>query len=174
MIQSIFDKPKPTVVFEVISLRIYGQPKLRKPDELKGVKQAFSVDYIPKKCRCAVYINGVDVWIKHGDYFSESLSLPEEDRGMPLGYLAKKYVGERSVKSFIYPDAWGDIVLRNEAWICLRGLMRDITAGVFVLEIWAEILRQQERLHGWGTYDLCCTDMERFWERVVTECAKLQ
>lgn len=32
--------------FKVYSLRKYGQPKLPKPIELKGIKQLLSVDYI--------------------------------------------------------------------------------------------------------------------------------
>jgi len=28
--------------------RFYGEPKLKKPKELKNIKQVFAVDYIPK------------------------------------------------------------------------------------------------------------------------------
>lgn len=155
--------------FTVHSLRYYGQPKLRKPTELKGVKQTFSVDYIAGKCRCAVFVSGDDVWIKHGDYFSVSMTPPAEEMGMPLGYMAKKYVGERSTKSFIYPDAWGDIVLRNEAWLRLPGIMIDIRAGESHRRLVSTIVREQERAHGFGEYALDSSDMERFWERVISE-----
>lgn len=43
----------------------YGEPKLSKPKELKGIKQSFSVDYIPKKCKCKVFVKYPDVWIQH-------------------------------------------------------------------------------------------------------------
>ena len=49
--------------FEVYSYRFYGEPKLSKPKELKGIKQAFSVDYIPKKCKCQCFIKDNDLWV---------------------------------------------------------------------------------------------------------------
>lgn len=158
-----------TLKFEVHSMRFYGQPKLTKPTELRGVRQAFSVDYIRGKCRCPVFIHGKDVWVRHGDYFSESRRLPSEDRGKPLGYLARKYVGERSVKSFIYPDAWGDIVLRNEAWLQVRALAYRLQTNESPLRLRWEILRQQERAHGWGTNELEVGYEARFWENVINE-----
>lgn len=156
--------------FELVSFRNYGQPKLKKPAELKGIKQAFSIDYIPKKCKCSVFVNGDDVWIKHADYFSETMELPPEESGAPLDYLTQKYVGSEKAKKFIYGDAWGSIVLRNEAWICLRNVrywLRDYDENT--LTITQKLLRQQERLHGWGDYSLVNTYMERFIERVIGE-----
>ena len=107
---------------EVVSYRFYGQPKLAKPAELKGVKQSFSADYIPKKCSCPCFVNGDDLWIKHRDFFSESFRPPVEDMGAPLGYILEKYFPDlkRHTKDFIYADTWGDVVLRNEAWIVFR------------------------------------------------------
>ena len=107
---------------EVASYRFYGQPKLAKPAELKGVKQSFSADYIPKKCSCPCFVNGDDLWIKHRDFFSKSFRPPVEDIGAPLRYILEKYFPDlkRHTKDFIYADAWGDVVLRNEAWIVFR------------------------------------------------------
>ena len=48
--------PKPNLQFIQYSVRFYGQPKLPKPKELKGIKQIFSIDYIPTKCKCPIYI----------------------------------------------------------------------------------------------------------------------
>lgn len=39
-------------------IRFYGEPKLKKVKELNSIKQEFSVDYIPKKCKCQVFIEG--------------------------------------------------------------------------------------------------------------------
>jgi hypothetical protein len=79
---------------EVVSYRFYGQPKLAKPVELKGVKQSFSADYIPKKCSCPCFVNGDDLWIKHRDFFSASHRPSDpKDNGTPLVYRAKKYFG---------------------------------------------------------------------------------
>ena len=108
---------------EVVSYRFYGQPKLAKPAELKGVKQSFSADYIPKKCSCPCFVNGDDLWIKHRDFFSAShRSSDSKDNGTPLIYRAKKYFNMdlSSKEKFIYADCWGGIVLRNEAWIVFR------------------------------------------------------
>lgn len=64
--------------FEVVSFRKYGEPKLTKPKELKGIKQFDSVDYIPKKCKCQIFIKDNDVFIKHNDYFSPILEDTDE------------------------------------------------------------------------------------------------
>ena len=94
---------------EVVSYRFYGQPKLAKPVELKGVKQSFSADWIPNKCKCQCVVKGDDLWIKHRDFFSESFRPPVEDMGAPLGYILEKYFPDlkRHTKDFIYADAWG-------------------------------------------------------------------
>ena len=159
--------------FILYSYRIYGQPKLNKPKELKGIKQVFSADYIPNKCRCPVYIEGNNVWIKHKDYFSPSLKLPMEDIGAPLNVLMTKYTNKKKGQKFIYNDEWGDVVLRNEAWIKLENVCYWLQEGVFVLDILNELLRQQERLHKWEPYELCCSDMERFLERVLLQIKKI-
>lgn len=152
--------------------RKYGQPKLSKPKELKGVKQAFSVDYIVKKCKCQVFIKDNDIWVKHGDYFSPSMKVRDEDMGMPLEVLCKKYLGKDKSNKFIYPDAWGDIVLKQEAWIKLENLVYRLQIGELELDLLNQILRQQEKVCGFKDYDLCCTDMERFWENVIKETKK--
>ena len=154
--------------FEFYSFRRYGEPKLTKPKKLKGIKQIMSIDYVPKKCRCPIFILDSDVWIRHNDYFSEPMRLSLEDMGMPLGHVAKKHMDKGKRQKFIYPDAWGSIVLRNQAWICIYNLLKQIEENRFQLDIINDIREQQERLHGFDEYDLCSTDMERFWEKVVT------
>jgi hypothetical protein len=173
----LFTKPRinegiNALKFVLYSYRAYGDPKLKKPKELKGIKQAFSVDYIPGKCRCPVYLEGNNIWIKHRDYFSPSMKLPTEDIGAPLNVLITKYTDKKKGKKFIYSDAWGDIVLRSEAWIKLENSHYWMRKRVFVLDILNELLRQQERLHGWEPYELCCSDMERFLERMIRILSK--
>ena len=159
--------------FEIYSSRFYGEPKLSKPKELKGVKQAFSVDYDPKKCRCQCFIKDNDLWVKHRDYFSESLHV-KGDEGTPLSYRSKKYLGKQKGrdKGFGYPDTWGDIVLRNESWIRINNLIPEIESGKFILDIINDIREQQEMYHRFKKNDLVSTDMERFWECVVKETKK--
>lgn len=125
IIRSIFDKPDLSKLqFIEYSKRFYGEPKLILPKELKGIKQWDSVDYIPKKCKCAIYIKGNDVWIKHRDYFSQEMKLPPEDFGMPLEVLANKYCDKQKKNKFIYPDCWGSIVLRMKHGYVLKTLLQ--------------------------------------------------
>jgi len=153
--------------FSIYSFRKYGQPKLKKPKELSGIEQEFSIDYIPQKCRCPVFIKEDNVWIKHRDYFSEVYKPIMEELGKPLNYYAEKFLGKDRPKKFIYENAWGAVVLRNEAWIVIEGLMKEIKTRRFQLDIVREIREQQERLHGFEECELVSTDMERFWEKLV-------
>lgn len=163
---------KDKLKFEVYSHRFYDEPKLLKPKELKGIKQAFSVDYIPNKCRCQCFIKDNDVWVKHRDYFSEVQKPEPHELGMPLNYFAEKYMGKNRPKKFIYDDAWGSVVLRDEAWLILYNLISEIQSGRFELDIINDIREQQEQYHGFEKYELVSTDMERFWEGVVKESKK--
>jgi hypothetical protein len=95
------------------------------------------------------------------------MKLPAEDVGRTLGYLANKYCGITKSNKFTYSDGWGSIVLRNEAWIRLKDVLLDIRTGVFALDIVNNICRQQEMACGFDEYELVCTPMERFWEKVI-------
>jgi len=143
---------------------------LPKPTELKGIKQLLSVDYIVNKCRCQVFIKDNDIWVKHRDYFSPSF-IPSDfkDIGMPLEHRMKKYFDKDRKSKFIYSDCYGSIILRSEAWIVIKNLATEIKNNVFELDILNELLRQQEIIHNFDKYKLCCTDMERFWEKVIRE-----
>jgi hypothetical protein len=114
-------------------LRVYGEPKLKKPKELKNTKQVFSVDYIRDKCRCPIFFEGNNVWIQHRDYFSSIMELPTDEVGAPLGYLANKYCNKQKKNKFIYGDAWGSIVLRNECWLKLEKLLYRIKLGESII-----------------------------------------
>ncbi|OHW63094.1 hypothetical protein EUAN_08780 [Andreesenia angusta] len=151
------------------SLRIYGETKLTKPKELKGIKSSFSADYIPKKCRCPIFLVGDDVWINHKDYFSGSMKVPREEFGAPLDYMANKYAGKNKGKKFIYGDAWGSIVLRNEAWIKAEHLVKRAQDGVSMLKLRDDFLKQLEIINGFEEYELFSSDMSRFIERVINE-----
>jgi hypothetical protein len=164
--------PKPNLKFTQYSIRHYGQPKLTKPKELKGIKQIFSIDYIPKKCKCPIYIKNDDIWIKHRDYFSPIFNPPDDKyMGKPLNDVLKKYFPNCNLKpeKFIYSDNWSSSVLRNEAWICIKYFISCVKQNCFELDILDEILRQQEIICDFKKYDLCCTDMERFWEEVINK-----
>lgn len=130
-------------------MRFYGEPKLTKPKELKGIKQLTSIDFIPNKCKCKIFVKDNDVWILHRDFFSEVVS--EHD------YKFRK--------KFIYNDTFGCVVLRNEAYICIENLMNHTNNRKIV----SCILRQLEQILHFNEYELEPSEWERFFEKVVGE-----
>lgn len=147
------------IKYEILSFRKYSEDKLTKPIELKGIKQAGSIDFIPKKCKCEYFIKGNDVYIKHHDYFSPSY-YKQEDIGTSLEYRCKKYgIGDRKNK-FVYPDSWGAIVLRQEAWIKINNVLSNLLNSN-VSAVANSILRQIEELHGFekNSLDIYWTNM---------------
>ncbi len=76
--------------YQEVSSRRYGEPKLIKPIELKGLKHTYSmINGIRKK---QIFIKNNDVWIKDNDYFSVHLS-PEKAKKLDLEFnLKKKFV----------------------------------------------------------------------------------
>lgn len=170
MFTSVFDKPKPQTVFKLHSFRSYGSAKLPKPKELKGIKQSYSVKF--DKCQCQVFIVDDDVWIKHGDYFSPSLYMGYDFDTMPLSSKLNALNISKKGKKFIYADDWGDIVLKQEAYIVLEGLMIDIRNKVFPPHIVSSITRQQEVYHGFDELELSVGEWERFYDDVIRELRK--
>lgn len=150
------------------SFRSHGDPKLTRPKELKGIKSIGSAEFITKKCNTQVFVEGNNVWIKHTDYFSSIWRPPASERfDMPLSYYLRKYFGKNKSEKFIYPDGWGEIVLRNEAWIRLDNLVpmcryKEMNHA----QIAREILRQQKFVISGMTNEVCL-EWERYWERVV-------
>lgn len=80
--------------YSVIQFRRFGEPKLTKPKELKGIKQLCSVDYIPKKNKSSLFLKDNDVYVKHTDYFSPIWQPPTNDLGKPVAYYLKKYFNQ--------------------------------------------------------------------------------
>ena len=152
MLIHILTKPKP-VSSIVIILHVNTQPKLKKPKELKGIKQAFSVDWIDRKCRCSCYVLDNDIYIKHRDFGSIPLyGLTAEEKKMGKG-------------RFIFNDNWGCVVLRGEAWIILKDVIADINNEVFVVKIFQKLAEQI-------TGEFGCCEWERFFERIIWEYNK--
>ena len=156
---------------KLYSFRSYGQPKLTKPKELKGIKQSFTCDFIPKKCKCACFIKDNDLYIKHRDYFSKELEVEEEDFDKPLEYLCKKYLGKDKNSKFVYPDCWGSIILRNEAWIKVENILpkTKIMSELEMKECLFKLFRDMTKLK---RSDFCDGTWERFWESVSKELYK--
>lgn len=105
----------------IISRRFWDEPKFNKPKELKGIKSIGGVDFIPKHSKPQLFIKDNDLYIKHNDYFSYYWQPPKGERiDMPLSYYASKYFNKKRKEKFCYPDCWGSIVFRNEAWLCIK------------------------------------------------------
>lgn len=157
---------------EIPIVRFYGQPKMQKPTELKGIKQAFSADFMSKKCACQCFLKDGDLWIKHRDFFSASHKPDPEDIGTPLSYRYKKYFGGRKNESFIYPDTWGDIVLRNEAWIVFRGFENCVKRDRHppVTSMVKAFLQSKEMRRNYITE--VSNEWERFFENICKEYVK--
>ena len=156
---------------ELYSFRKYGQPKLTKPKELKGVKQSFTCDFIPKKCKCACFVKDNDLYIKHRDYFSKELEVEEEDFDKPLEYLCKKYLGKDKNSKFVYDDCWGSIILRNEAWIKVENIVSKtkVMTELEMKECLFKLFRDMTKLK---RSDFCDGTWERFWESISKELYK--
>lgn len=92
---------------EIIAERKWGEPPLKKPKALNGVKQLGSVPF-GSKCKCPVYVTRTDIYLKHRDFFSPCISLQRaKEHGIIDNWNHK----------FIYNDNFGGVVLRNEAWL---------------------------------------------------------
>jgi hypothetical protein len=160
---------KSEIEYTIHSLRFYGEPKLSKPKELRGIKQIGSVDFVLDKCKCQIFALENDIWVKHNDYFSRDYVPLDKESGLPLDYFMMKFKGKVKNKKFVYGDAWGGVVLRNEAWIRIINLAEEIKRQRSIIKLKQEILEQQEKLHEFEKGDLWVGDWERFWENVIKE-----
>lgn len=118
------------MIVELVVYRIYGQPKIHKPKELKGIKPSFSLPLNSSGRKNQVYIKDKDVWVYFFDLFSREHAFPDpEDAGLPTAALRRKYpdvlkAGGR--EKFIYPDSWATILDRNEGCVRFPGLISEI------------------------------------------------
>lgn len=154
----------------VYSHRYYGEPKLSKPKELKGVKQICSVDFIPNKCKTPIFIKDNDLWVKHSDYFSSVWRPPTGERlDMPMSYYAKKYFNKNKNEKFIYPDCWGSIILRNEAWILIKNIVPIIRTELSTKTARTIMELQVKNKYSPSDLDKLNCEWNNYWGRVVNE-----
>ena len=108
---------------EILSQRHYGEPKLKMPKELKGIVKSGTVPF-GAKCKCPVYITKTHIYLKHRDYFSPSISMPQAKEAGIIDKWNPK---------FIYNDNFGSVVLRCEAWIRIPKLIFEQYKSLFIL-----------------------------------------
>lgn len=175
-------RSSPKEIYELINIqepkyiihshRYYGEPKLSKPKELKGIQSIGKAIYISKHCEPQIFIKDNDVYIKHTDYFSYTWQPPKGERiDMPLTYYLEKYFNKSKNNKFAYPDCWGDIILRNEAWILLKDIIHLIETENITLSA-----RKILQLQRYDEYSFIDTSNEcewmNFWENVC-RCIKV-
>lgn len=149
--------------FEVLQHRLFQEDKLKMPAQ--GLKRITSVPYT-NRVKCSIYHKDLSLYVKHGDYFSPSFRAKEI--GTPLEFRMEKYFNQTRRKKFVYGDAWGDIVLRSEAWVKLHNLLY-VLQYMRYNNVADDIIRLQEQYHEMSEGCLVCSDMGRFWENVCKE-----
>lgn len=150
--KKLFEKHVMQTKVKIISKRKYGEPRLQKPKELKGIKQSFSVNWNPK-CKCQCYVKDNNLYIKHRDFGSIDIY------GLTLEQK-KKMININ--QKFIYNDNFGCVVLRGEAWILLEDFIIDIKNNVFPPKLFYNLAEQI-------TGDIGNCEWERFFEKVINK-----
>lgn len=168
-IDNLISKYQNWFKFSLVSDRIFGEPKLEKPKELNNIKQSGNISFCRNKCKCPYFIKGNDIYIKHRDYFSKSFEPPIEDIGTPLNVILNKYFNKNKANKFVYSDCWGDVVLRNEAWIKLENIMLFVNDYI-PSQLAYMVCQQQKEYHKFE--DDLDMEWENFYERLFSKVRK--
>lgn len=136
--------------------------KPTKPKELKGMKPIGTVSFL-NRAACQFFVVGSNLFVKHTDYFSPSYSR-DEDIGTPLEYRARKYGISEKKNKFVYADCWGDIVIRQVAWLKITNIM-PLVKRMNPVQVGMEICRLMCEHHGFN--QLNDPEWQRFWERAT-------
>lgn len=125
------------LTFSLEAYRCHGEEKLKRPACLKGLKPVWSLPIIGKECKVFEPEDGSLV-LHMGELFCRLASFPEsEDMQLPFSALARKYperFNRKSVKGFVYADAWCTIYERNEGYIRITGLCEALS-DIFGLKL---------------------------------------
>lgn len=135
---------------ELLAYRVYGQPKIGKPQELKGIKSAFSQRLNKSKSKCKIYIKGNDVYVYFFDLFSKEMTFPNSEiASLPTSDLIQKYPERFSVRrkrKFCYPDDWSTIWERNEGYIKFTKLLLRIDNEDYLPKLQGQIMDEFSEL----------------------------
>lgn len=153
---------------ELVTYRIYGQPKIHKPVALKGVKPAFSLRLNKSPRKNQIYIVAQDVYVYFFDLFSRPHAFPEPvDMSLPASALQRKYpelFRHNSRKKFVYDDCWATFIDRNEGYVRFPGLVGHIQTADYLpqlnfhlLLVFCELSRQDA---GFSPIGMDCMDMQ--------------
>lgn len=177
-ISRLFLDIEPQCKFVIVKERFYGQPKLEKPKELKNVPVWKTFRY-NEHCTNQVFVKDKDIYVYHKDWFSSSYK-PSENYKPITGMnglikdfneqFASKYgiepIDNRYRGKFVYNDCWGEIILRNTAWVKIENIITDIENDVKFLSLINSVERQIEKANGFKEYELN-PYMTRFYNDVI-------
>lgn len=145
---------------EILSTRRYGEPKLKMPKELKGIKKAGSVPW-NSKCACPVYITPTHIYLKHRDWFSPYI---------PIHEAVQAGIIDPRKNRFIYNDNFGSVVLRCEAWLRMPLSLLSSDLGLIpALGLCLEL----ERTLDMPESTLCNHDWQHMFEELIKLCSKI-
>ncbi len=158
--------------------RVYGQPKIKKPKELKGLKPKFKVSQ--GDCKSAkrddVYVVGNDVWVYFADLFSRYATFPDVgDMTLPTAAIAAKYnLDRKRFKTFVYADGWCRIFNRNEGYVVFPNLIWEMRRTRYVPELIYDVcdafMRLSETDRGFCRCGMDVLDERTAtYERVISE-----
>lgn len=108
--------------------------KASKPRQLKGVAVAHKIvagrgKKNPPSAQIFLPDDG-SIWVRHPDWFSPDVKLDPALDGAPLEERLKACGIERSLKRFVYVDAWGRIIRPVRAWLKIDGLCPGLPFAV--------------------------------------------
>lgn len=112
----------------IVSERRPGEPKLKKPKELKGIKPFTSYKW-GGVTTCQAFINGDDLWINHHDWCSVA------HYGVDAKYRKKH---------FVYSDGFTAPVSKGDAWIRFGGILKYPNRSAVIRDIVHECLELDE------------------------------
>lgn len=130
---------------KLVVCRIYGQPKIHKPKELRRCKPAFSMTLNASGRKNHIFLLEGDVYVYFFDLFSREHGFPDpEDMALPYPALREKYPDELhkgSRDKFCYADSWPTILDRNEGYVCFPGLVEAIRQADYLPALTGELFR---------------------------------
>lgn len=159
------------ISFSNIQFRKYGQPKLKKPTELKNIKAFDKVSGV-QKATSPLFIKGNDLYVQCKDYFSPSWRPPSEYVGAPLSVIARECFDHKRTEKFVYPDGWGDIVLRSEAWLKVSNVVLtvDYLNPIRIAQAIGELQKQDP--HACLDRTSSEVEWERFWIEAIEKLCR--
>ncbi len=150
-----------TTVFEIISSRKWGEPKIKKPQCLKNRKYDKKIQW-NKKRNIDLYFCDNDVILYHPDWYSQFYEPFVKSSFMDINYVINDWntymvprgadpINTRGNK-FIYPDNFGGIIMRGEAWIKFKNLITDcknrVWIGTINLALYEQLREYEHKTYG--------------------------